>query len=172
MPYTEQHRQYLEAMGLVPWVQRGGCVATDVAASVENAGDCSVLLVFNAISTQRHDELSEQENRLLLDMFNAIELQEASVARRSVSMDASTDVSECVRPFITPNVKVILVVVNDSCQVATDEEAASRLATSGLEVPVWQLPHPGWIRQEPALKRRAWNVLKAVRDKLPDPVSA
>lgn len=192
MPYTQQHKHYLEAMGLVPWTLRGGAsvaVTTDpvkqvdsivadvaeqanaVQSIVEHAGDCSVLLVFNDAKNSTQT-LNEKDNKLLLDMFAAIQLPNASVARRNILVDASTDVSAVMEPLLTPTVKVILFAAHDNGGKSDDGEASSRLIANDLSVPVWQLPHPASIQQQPSLKRRAWNVLKAVRDQLKAPVSA
>jgi len=140
MPYTQKQKQYLEAMGLVPWSLRG----SSEPSVVENAGDCSVLLLFNHSSNQ---PLSQKENRLLLDMLGAIDLPDASVARRHAPVDTSADVSATIEPFLSEAVKVVLIAVHDEGAVVDDEESASRLLAAALSVPVWQLPHPGWIQQ-------------------------
>ena len=80
--------------------------------------------------------------------------------------------SATIEPFLSEAVKVVLIAVHDEGAVVDDEESASRLLAAALSVPVWQLPHPGWIQQKPVLKRRAWNILKAVRDNLPVSVVA
>ncbi len=160
MPYTPQQKHYLDAMGIVPWVLRSH-------ASVQDASDCSVLLVFDA-SVGGAEDLDDTENRLLLDMLGAIQLPESDVARRSVGSNGSIDFMAEVKPLMTPAVKVVLVVVNSNSDVVDDDEASSRLLMNDFDMPIWQLPHPGWIQQKPALKRRAWNVLKAVRKQLQD----
>lgn len=185
MPYTPEHKHYLEAMGLVPWTLRGSSVPATapstgteatvqtesvVAKNIVPAGDCSVLLVFNELSAQTEPTLAQTDKRMLLDMFAAIELSDASVAKRCVVLDPAVDTSSAIEPYLSESVKVVLVAVQDdahaSAQAIGDDEAASRLLADGLSVPVWQLPHPAWIQQEPVLKRRAWNVLKAVRRSL------
>jgi len=178
MPYTQQHKQYLQAMGLVPWVLRGqkesAAAVADTAVNAvdvnttQDAGDCSVLWVFNHITTQNRSQqvqpiLSAADNRLLLDMLGAIGLQDKAVARRSLTVDISVDMSSIIQPLVTESVKAILVAVEKGESSIGDDEASSRLLASELSVPVWQIPHPSWIQQEPGLKRRAWNVLKALR---------
>lgn len=196
MPYSQRQKQYLEAMGLVPWSLRADSVEAEQAVpvnenfcadslvesapsetiiesvDVQNAGNCSVLLVFNETISQSSQALTNAENRLLLDMLGAIELQNGSVARRHALVDTSIDISTTIEPFLSDSVKAVLVAVQEEEVGGSDEESASRLLAADLNVPVWRLPHPRWIQQNPVLKRRAWNVLKAVRGNLPVSVVA
>ena len=180
MPYTQLQKQYLEAMGMVPWALRDSdsvTAITTVSAEqsvslIENAGNCSVLLVFPDSLSHADKPLSSAENRLLLDMFGAIQLKDSSVARRHLPVDTSADVSEVMKPLLSESVKVVLIAVRDAGSAIGDEAASSKLLASGLNTPVWQIPHPSWIQQEPVLKRRAWNVLKAARETLQASVSA
>ena len=194
MPFTVKHKQYLEAMGLVPWVRRDNPVAnantesvkhlvavtqtsvTDVdrgsvteslfrghKALVHGEPSANLLLVFEAASGQTDLALNSSDNRLLLDMLKAIELNELCVARCLANAPiAHTCLETGCRAAIQP-ISAVLLMVTESPDIATDEQSDSRVVSKQSAVPVWRMPHPSWIQQQPELKRRAWNVLKAVR---------
>ena len=192
MPYTKPHKQYLEAMGLVPWVLRDSNSSASVlvppsAEPIETLNDsesesaliesmyqgasrlvhgdpgAKLLLVFRAKPGDSNLELSRAENQLLLDMLKAIKLDEASVARCLVSSAATPASVEAICGSVDFVFTAALELVTDSPGVEEDSEEASRLGAESSALPVWQLPHPSWIQQQPGLKRRAWNVLKAVK---------
>jgi len=105
-------------------------------------------------------------------MLGAIQLEDSSVARRHLTVDTLVDISDVIKPLLTESVRVVLIAVHEAGKATGDEAASSKLLASGLNTPVWQIPHPSWIQQEPVLKRRAWNVLKAARETLQASVSA
>lgn len=213
MLFTKPHKQYLEAMGLVPWVRRdtkleavpGELVEreeivesievakeAEVARTTESAIEidqngviesiyrgskalvhgeptASLLWIFEAAPGQTDLTLDAADNRLVLDMLKAIGLDERSVARCLVST-ATTPITQSSIDAICHSadlpLSACLKVVAESPDITSDDQADSRLSTEPSAVPVWRIPHPSWIQQEPALKRRAWNVLKAVRTAL------
>lgn len=220
MPFSVEHKHYLEAMGMVPWIHRdahGANVAdvADVAAVSDHAvepvleggieksscvfgenqllesccrgvkarlhttgqepDDVPVLLVFDATlaqlasSNEASIDLEPSDERLLLDMLKAIELAPSSVARCLVNQTADTDQAATLQAHISAGTKAVLHLVTEADDITDDEEASSRIDAPNLSVPVWRLPHPVWIKRQPVLKRRAWNVLKAVKHSLGQP---
>lgn len=197
MPYSAEHKHYLEAMGLVPWVRRdhepiseGTESRTEIVcdigemplyesdfegatAVVHGSDDANVLLVFEpSASAPMNDggiELDPSDEQLLLDMLRAIELEPSSVARCFMAAPTALAVSEqglALRQHIPENIKAVLHLVTCADDIDGDDEASSRTESQAISVPVWRLPHPVWIKQQPVLKRRAWNVLKAVKHSL------
>lgn len=195
MPYTQQRKQYLEAMGLVPWIDRNANVAALVsnpasdrqtdsetgssidtgqngiiesvyqgrAALVHGEKSASLLLIFQANPGQSDLTLSGADNRLLLDMLKAIGLDESSVARCLVDAPITAVSIEAIAQSASYPLGAAVLLVTESPDIASDDQAASRVSTELAKVPAWRLPHPVWIQREPSLKRRAWNVLKAVK---------
>ena len=196
MPYTNSHKHYLEAMGLVPWVRRDAdkkasedlseqnklSVQEDLSvqdertvqstyrgasAHVHGEPSASLLLIFTADTGNNDLTLCAADNQLLLDMLKAIDLTELSVARCLVKAPATTDSIDAIVRSASQSISAALTLVTESSDIVSDEESASRLSVGSSVVPAWRMPHPSWIQQEPVLKRRAWNVLKAVRASLP-----
>ena len=229
MPYTTQHKQYLEAMGLVPWVHRksmDAAVATESAtqtqsplleslykegtALVHGEPSANLLLMFQVASdqseltqkdtnqtnlTQTNLTLNSSDNRLLLDMLKAIGLDESDVARCLVRGPITPAVFDAICSAVNQPLSAALLMVTEAPDINSDDQQASRFnaeklradteradtegadaeradagSTKQSAVPVWRMPHPSWIQQQPSLKRRAWNVLKAVRATLNDQV--
>jgi len=194
MPFTARHQQYLEAMGLVPWVSRAeqaeavepptmssGAILLEnravihaelqgVEALIHGTDSASLLLVFEQTGDSNRLALADSENRLLLDMLRAIGLGEKDVSRCLVAQSLPEEPIRTLLTAVQPNHKAVLALVGPESDTASDEAEASEVAIDDLMVPVWELPHPSWIQAQPALKRRAWNILKAVKAVLPESV--
>jgi len=171
LPYSTRQQQYLTAMGVVPWVLRD---SPSRRGAVHGPDSAQLLLVFD--STGQEDkavanvELTNREATLLRDMLSAIKVQEKSVGRCALAHpDTRSDhAKHPLAQHCGANFYAILLVVQQALQISSDDAAASRVPTPELSAPVWLLPHPSWLLQEPRLKRRAWNVLKAVHEQLPE----
>lgn len=148
------------------------------SGTVHGDSSACLLLVFEATPSQDDATptdltptdltLSTADNLLLLDMLKAIGLDERNVARCLINAPITQFSIDSICHSLDQPISAVLQVVTESPDITTDDQAGSRIGSVQSAVPVWQIAHPGWIQQEPALKRRAWNVLKAVRAVLDD----
>ncbi len=130
---------------------------------VHDPGAATLLLVFDERFGHTDVSLNSADNQLLLDMLKAIQLDDSSVARCLLAAAENEHTARELRQQLAPSIQAVLHLVGESTAIASDDELASRQVAENLSVPVWCLPHPHWIQQQPLLKRRAWNVLKAVK---------
>lgn len=218
MPYSERQRALLQAMGLVPWVDKHALTpgasdpvleAADTKAhtTVDTASDsagnaykttnseaavgsrkvflletvfrgnkaflhpgsdaASVLIVMeqSAVTTGGDLQLPPEQERLLTDMLKAIQLDNQHVVRALMADEGSVPVemNQDLGPALTPSIQSVIRLVLSTAETQSDSEQESRWALPGTELPAWNLPHPVRILEQPVLKRRAWNVLKAVK---------
>jgi len=168
MPYSSQQLQYLNAMGLVAWVQRSAApeLRQRFVHRTHLLNDSTeVVLVFESAADSATFGLTEGDEKLLRDMLQAIELDAKNIARVAISVDgaAANPDHRTLADVLLAHHRVALYVPENDFEVADDSAAASQLPAVNDSLPIWVLPHPRQLSTQPALKRRAWNVLKAVR---------
>ncbi len=137
-----------------------------VGADVHGLDGSEVLLVFDAPMNGSCIDLDPSNESLLLDMLGAIALEPASVARCLTGASVGADPASALQNHIPATIKAVLHLVTSASDIDSDNEVDSRTESTLIAVPVWRLPHPDWIKRQPALKRRAWNILKAVKRNL------
>ncbi len=207
MPYSERQRALLQAMGLVPWIDKRALTLSAVPVPAEPvpavapstaqktgskklflletvfrgnkaflhpgsaAASVLVLLEQRDITAGSDLQLPQEQERLLTDMLKAIELGPEHVVRALMADEgtAPVDMNQELSQALTPTIQVVVRLVMSSAKSHGDSEAESRWKLPGSPVAAWNLPHPAQILEQPVLKRRAWNVLKAVKGTLQTP---
>lgn len=131
------------------------------------SGAASVLIVMeqSAVTPGEDLQLPPEQERLLTDMLKAIQLDNRQVVRALMADEGSVpvEINQDLVPALTPTIQAVIRLVLSKADMQGDSEQESRWALPGTDLPAWNLPHPVRILEQPVLKRRAWNVLKAVK---------
>ncbi len=153
--------QWLVEQPLLPLVYRGATV------SYIGQDQSALLVVCLHSGTPQASALDPGSEQLFDLMMRAINMPrnaitQCAVAAKPFTPAGSTQSSIYLDAICTAHTRAILVLDPDSADLYSPVEAEhGRMPTSSL--PVWRLPHPDLLLQTPALKRRAWETLKALQ---------
>jgi len=148
--------------------------------------DAPLLILVEAISTQQKQYPFEAKDAKLFDDMlrsiawrrqdvclavlppagNSLMLEEAGDLSTDLSANKSTEHSAvpCVADVCKPHRDAVLLFRMSLPETLNTDELVVPMERKSMMA--WQLPHPAMLRESPNRKRQAWNVLKAVRQRL------
>jgi len=196
MPYTQSQVRSLSAMGIVPWIERAQMQVAQPAHEnvsflqtplveipfrgqacfVLGKTDAPLLILVEAISNQQKQYPFEPTDaKLFDDMLRAISWRRQDVCLAVLPPSHQADLvpaaigheaepSQCVGDLVKPHRDAVLLFRHSVPHTLNPDELLVPMERAGMLA--WQLPHPALLRESPARKRQAWNVLKAARARL------
>jgi len=144
--------------------------------------DAPLLILVEAISTQQKQYPFEAKDaKLFDDMLRSIAWRRQDVclavlppAGNSLMLEEAGDLSadlyaqnmavSCVADVCKPHRDAVLLFRMSLPETLNIDELVVPMERKSMMA--WQLPHPAMLRESPNRKRQAWNVLKAVRQRL------
>lgn len=156
--------QWLVEQPLIPFVYRGTTVCH------VGPDQAQILVVSLHHGTPQTAPLDAQSSQLFDLMMRAVEqprnaIRQCAVSSAQRSVPDNSLVPTYLEQICTPHTRALLILDSSIVDSASPADAdQGRLPTSSL--PVWRLPHPEVLLRTPAIKRRAWQTLKAMRRSL------
>ena len=129
--------------------------------------DAPLLVLVEVCSTaQKQYPFDAADAKLFDDMLRGISWRRqdiclAVVCASGAQLNVTVDNNPCVSDVTKTHRDAVLVFRHSLADSHNPDDL--RLVFQRQNTPVWQLPHPALLREVPARKRQAWNVLKAAR---------
>lgn len=165
--------EWLVEQALVQFNHRG----TSVSFSGSEQASLLVVCVHTDMNSQDAasiQPLNAQCTQLLKLMLQAIDLSMTDIrqclvtAVDSVRSASDNDGSpETIDGLCTPHNKGVLL-LDPLYSESTHQSGSDACLIPTSSLPLWRIPHPDCLLQDPALKRHAWESLKAVKHALAD----
>lgn len=173
----------MRAMGIVPWIRRDytdqppagedvpfvarrlRVIAEGGHARMQTGSEHARLLVVvetSAVTDDTSAALTREQSSLLSLMLRAIGLEAGDYSVCALANPADQSGLDTVADLLTPGRRAMLMLTQDP-EILLE---APRVRAHGREWPVFRVAHPASLLAEPAGKRQAWQVLKALQPTL------
>jgi len=129
--------------------------------------DAALLVLVEPVSTtQKQFPFESPDAKLFDDMLRGIswrrqEICLGVVSRLDSQLPGTVDTNATVADLTKAPREAVLVFSHRLPESENPDDL--RIFFQRKQMPVWQIPHPALLRESPARKRQAWNVLKAAR---------
>ncbi len=192
MPYTERQQQMLNAMGIVPWVQRDDVPRNEVPRDEEpNEGvadtgltfadrplralasgisighaQAPLLVIVESDESPLTAPLSGDAAQLFEQMMRSIDITRSSVCQCCIASSITSDIpgQDTIASQVSIDRLAGIVLTHEIDDNEQASAHASLLQLPGRNaLPMWRIPHPDILLMHPLRKRQAWQALKAVR---------